>query len=263
MDRPLRVALYSSLAIGLAAVVMAFSLAVLLTTHSRKPDPAYLDKTVQLSNSALLRVHAITPFGASDSTWELLYREKSGWEKVDDWMAEGQISLYSGDVLACPVGSLVVVTRTDGSQVFVRNAGGKWTTFHMEIPERAPFPLMGANGTNVAASGPAKATFTTLETEKIQALRTRMAISPAQMGVPSRLGQFFPDKRELWVDYLTPSDRRFRLRLGLTADGERFGFVGFEELPFKRASDTTGAPLFLLLPDMPTPTACSRVQMLP
>lgn len=264
MDRPLRVALYSSLAIGLAAVVMAFSLAVLLTTHSKKTDPSYLDTTVQLSNSALLRVHAITPFGAGDPTWELLYREKSGWEKVDDWMVKGQISLYSGDVLACPVGNLVVVTRTDGSLVFVRNASGKWMTFHMEIPDRAPFPLMGANATTLASNGLATTSLTTLETDKIQALRTRMSINSAQTSVPSRLGQFFPDKRELWVDYLTPTDRRFRLRLSLTAEGERFGFLGFEERPFKRASDTTGPPLFLLQPDTPTPPpGCSKAQMLP
>lgn len=258
MDRPLRVALYSSVAIGLAAVVLAFSLAVVLTTHSKKTDPPYLDKTVELSNTALLRVHAKMPVGASDPTWELLYREKSGWEKVDDWMVEGQISLYSGDVLACPVGNLVVVTRTDGSLVFIRNAAGKWDTFHMEIPDRAPFPVMGPSGANLGTTTP-----TTLETEKIQALRTRMSIIPAQTRVPSRLGQFFPDKRELWLDYLTPTDRRFRLRLNLTADGERFEFLGFEERPFKRASDTTGAPLFLLQPDTPMPSACSKVQMLP
>ncbi len=258
MDRPLRVALYSSLAIGLVAVVLALSLAVVLTTHSKKTDPSYLDKTAQLSNSALLRVHAITAVGASDPTWELLYREKAGWEKVDDWMVEGQISLYSGDVLACPAGNIVVVIRTDGSLVFVRNASSKWTTFHMEIPDRAPFPLMGTTGANFGTTTP-----TTFETEKIQALRTQMSISPTQTRVPSRLGQFLPDKRELWVDYLTPTDRRFRLRLSLTADGERMEFLGFEERPFKRASDTTGPPLFLLLPDTPAPPGCSRVQMLP
>jgi hypothetical protein len=258
MDRPLRIALYSSLAIGLIAVVLALSLAVVLTTHSKKTGPPYLDKTAQLSNSALLRVHAITAVGASDPTWELLYREKSGWEKVDDWMVEGQISLYSGDVLACPVGNLVVVTRTDGSLVFVRNASGKWTTFHMEIPDRPPFPLEGPSGANLGTTTP-----TTLETEKIQALRTQMSINPAQTHVPSGLGQFFPDTRELWVDYLTPADRRFRLRLSLTADGERMGFLGFEERPFKRASDTTGPPLFLLLPDTLAPPRCSKIQMLP
>lgn len=258
MDRPLRVALYSSLAIGLAAVLLAFALALLLTTRSKKTDPPYLDKTVQLSNSALLRVHASTPIGASDPIWELLYREESGWEKVDNWMVEGQISLYSGDVLACPIGNLVVVTRMDGSLVFVRNATGKWKTFHMEIPDRAPFPLMGPNGANMGSTTP-----TTLETQKIQSLRKQMAISPEQIQVPSQLGQFFPDKRELWVDYLTPTDRRFRLRLNLTADGERLEFLNFGELPFKRAADTTGPPLFLLIPDTTAPAGCSRVQILP
>jgi len=258
MDRPLRVALYSSLAIGLAAVLLAFALALLLTTHSKETDPPYLDKTVELSNAARLRVHATMPVGASDPTWELLYREKSGWEKVDHWMVEGQISLYSGDVLACPAGNLVVVTRTDGSLVFIRNAAGKWKTLHMEIPQRAPFPVVDTAGATVDTTH-----LSTLDTEKLQALRAQMAINPATTGIPSRLGQFFPDTRELWVDYLTPVDRRFRLHLSLAADGERVEFLNFEERPFKRAADTTGPPLFLLLPDTAAPPGCSKVQMLP
>lgn len=258
MDRPLRVALYSSFAIGLAALLLAFALALLLTTHSKETDPPYLDKTVELSNAARLRVHGTMPVGASDPTWELLYREKSRWEKVDHWMVEGQISLYSGDVLACPVGNLVVVTRTDGSLVFIRNAAGKWKTLHMEIPDRAPFPVVDASG-----ASPGIPTPTTLDTEKLKALRAQMAVNPAATRVPSRLGQFFPDTRELWVDYLTPADRRFRLRLSLMADGEQLRFLDFVELPFKQASDTTGPPLFLLLPDTAAPAGCSRVQMLP
>ena len=51
---------------------------------------------------------------------------------------EGRIIWHAADMLACPVGKLVVVARTDGSMVFVRTEQGEWKTFHMEIPKRAP-----------------------------------------------------------------------------------------------------------------------------
>jgi hypothetical protein len=256
MHRASKVAILagSASAIVLLAILLTFA----LKAFKSQTNPPYLDKTVQLSNSALLRIHATMPIGATDPTWELLYRENSGWEKADDWMVEGQISLYSGDVLACPVGKLVVVARTDGSRVFVRTSAGKWKTFHMDIPERAPFPLLGPNGATLGTTS-----VTALETEKIQALRVQMSINPAAPRVPPRLGQFFPDKRELWVDYLTPADRRFRLRMNLTADGDELHFLDFEERPFKRTTDTTGPPLFLLLPDTPAPPGCSRVEFFP
>ena len=79
---------------------------------------------------------------------------------------------------------------------------------------------------------------TTLETSRIQELRSQMSIDPARARVPARLGQFLPDKRELWVDYLTPADRRFRLRFNLTADGEQLRFLDFQERPFKRELST-------------------------
>jgi hypothetical protein len=253
MDRAFKVAIYSGSAAVLLAVVLAFALKTLFLSHTSETNPPYLDKTVQLSNSALLRVHGTMPVGAGDLTWELLYRHQSAWEKVDDWMVEGQISLYSGDVLACPVGKLVVVTRTDGSLVFVRTEAGEWKTFHMEIPERAPFPILGAHGTSL----------TTLETSRIQELRAQMSSNTAAARVPPSLGQFFPDKRELWVDYLTPADRRFRLRLNLTADGEQLRFLDFEERPFKRKDDTTGPPFFFVLPDTPAPAGCAKVEFFP
>src|SRR5947209_3321417 len=108
MNRAFKVGIY----FGSAALLVAVFLAVALTffhfwsVSSAESNPPYLDKTVELSDSALLRVHATMPLGASDPTWELLYRAKAGWEKVDDWQVEGQISLYSGDVVACPVGRL-------------------------------------------------------------------------------------------------------------------------------------------------------------
>ena len=193
------------------------------------------------------------PLGASDPTWELLYREESVWENVDDWQIEGQISLYGGDVLACPVGNLVVVVRADGSIVFVRTVAGTWKSFHMDIPQQAAFPVPGRHGTSV----------TTLETSQLQAFRSQMSISPAQTLVAPSLGQFLPDTRELWVDYLTPSIHRFRLRLSLTADGEQLRFLDFTERPFNRAADTTGPPFFIVLPDAPVAAGCTKVALFP
>jgi hypothetical protein len=256
MRRASKIAIYTGLAS--AIVLLAIFLAFALKSYKNETNPPYLDKTVQLSNSALLRIHGTMPVGAGGPTWELLYRENSGWEKVDDWMVEGQISLYSGDVLACPVGKLVVVTRTDGSIVFVRTNAGRWKTFHMELPERAPFPLLGANTATLGTTS-----VTAIETEKLQALRARMSLNPAVTRVPPGLGQFLPDKRELWVDYLAPPDRRFRLRMNLAADGEELHFLDFEERPFQQATDTTGPPLFLLLPDTAAPAGCSRVEFFP
>jgi hypothetical protein len=247
-----RVAIYTGSAIVLLAALLAVTLKTCASwpIFQGKPDGPDQDKTVKLFNSALLRVHSSLPFGASDVVWELLYREKSGWEKVDDWQVEGQISLYGGNVLACPVGKLVVVVREDGSLVFVRTEAGEWKTFHMEIPERAPFPLLGVRGTSLTA----------LDTPKIQELRSQMSINAAVFQVPPQLGQFLPDKRELLVDYLAPADRRFRLRMSLSSDGEQLRFVDFQQRPFERDRDTTGPPFFRLLPDTPLSSECNNLE---
>jgi hypothetical protein len=213
-------------------------------------DTSYPDRTVQLSNSAFLRIHSALPVGAGDFIWEASYRDKSGWEKVDDWVVEGQISWYGGNILACPVGKLVVMARTDGSLVFVRTETGQWKTFHMEIPERAPFPLVGTHGIN----------FTSIETPAIKDLRSRMSMESSQGSIPSSLAQFLPDTRELWVDYLNGEYRRFRLHFRLTVDGEKLEFLDLEERPFKRPTDTSGAPFFLLLPDKPVSPVCNKIE---
>jgi hypothetical protein len=162
------------------------------------------------------------------------------------------MSWYGGNILACPVGKLVVVLRTDGSLVFVRTEAGQWKTFHMEIPERAPFPQLGKNGTN----------FTSLETPEIQNLRSRMSIEAVQGRIFPQLAQFLPDTRELWMDYLNREDRRFRLHFMLATDGEKLEFLEIQERPFKRAIDTGGPPFFLFLPDKSVPSVCNKVEFL-
>jgi hypothetical protein len=208
---------------------------------------------MKLSNSAFLQIHSTLPAGASDMKWELSYRHGSGWEKVDSWIVEGQMSWYGGNILACPVGDLVVVIRTDGSLVFVRTETGHWKTFNMEIPERAPFPLPGANGTSR----------TSLETPEIQRLRSQMSIAPAAGPGAPHLAQFLPETRELWVDYLNRRDRRFRLRFMVASDGEALTFLDLKEGPFERATDTGGPPLFMFRPDKPVSPLCNKVDFFP
>jgi len=215
-----------------------------------RSDASYPDQTVKLSNSAFLRIRSTLPAGASDMKWELSYRDRSRWEKVEDWVVEGQMSWYGGNILACPVGELVVVVRADGSLVFLRTKTGHWKTFHMEIPEEAPFPLPGANGTSL----------TSLGTPAIQRLRSQMLVEPAQGRIAPHLAQFLPETRELWVDYLNRSDRRFRLGFMVAPDGETLIFLGLKEGSFQRATDTSGPPFFIFLPDKPVSPLCNKIE---
>jgi len=242
----------NSLKIAICSVSAAALLFVSFRWFSSraKPDVSYPDRTVQLSNSAFLRIHSTLPELSSDFVWKLSYRANSGWEEVDDWVVEGQMSWYGGNILACPAGKLVVVVRTDGSLVFVRTESVQWKTFHMEIPEQAPFPELGVKGTN----------FSSLETPEIRKLRSRMSIEDVQGRIFPRLAQFLPDTRELWVDYLNGEDRRFRLRFLLSADGEKLEFMEIQERPFNRAIDTSGPPFFLFQPDKSVPPVCNKIE---
>jgi hypothetical protein len=244
MTRSFKIVTISVAAVALAGLSLYF-----LFSGERTRVP-YPDRTLQLSNAAFLRIHSTLPMGAGDFTWEAFYRDKKDWEKVDDWMVEGQMSWYGGNILACPTGKLVVLARTDGSLVFVRTEAGHWKTFHMEIPEQAPFPVVGVNGTN----------FTSLETPAIQELRSRMSVDSSQGRIAPSLGQFLPDTRELWIDYLNRESRRFRLHFRISEDGEKLEFLGREEIPFRRATDTSGAPFFFLQPDKRVSALCSKIE---
>jgi hypothetical protein len=234
---------------SVAAVALA-GLSFYRLFSGARTGTSYPDRTVQLSNSAFLRIHSTLPVGAGDFIWEASYRDKSGWEKVDDWVVEGQMSWYGGNILACPVGKLVVMVRTDGSLVFVRTETGHWKTFHMGIPERAPFPLLGTKGTS----------FTSLETPAIKDLRSRMSMESSLDSIPPSLAQFLPDTRELWVDYLNGEYRRFRLHFRLAVDGEKLEFLEMGDRPFNRATDTSGAPFFLIQRDKPVSSLCNKIE---
>jgi hypothetical protein len=240
---------FSKVAICCVAVVALFIFIYGIFSKTRT-DASYPDQTVQLSNSAFLRIRSTLPWGAGDFIWELSYGDKSVWEKVDDWVIEGQMSWYGGNILACPVGKLVIVIRTDGSLVFVRTESGQWKTFHMEIPERAPFPLLGVNGTRV----------TSLNTSAIENLRERMSGNSIHGPIPPSLAQFRPDTRELWVDYLNRTDRIFRLRFIVATDGEKLEFLDVDERPFNRATETSGPPFFFPLPDKSISSLCNKIE---
>jgi hypothetical protein len=244
IPRSLKIAICSITAAALLAVFFYWLFSRIRT------DASHPDQTIQLSNSAFLRIRSTLPVGASDLQWELSYRDKSGWERVDDGVVEGQISWYGGNILACPVGKLVVVVRTDGSIVFVRTEAGQWKAFDMEISERAPFPLLRTNGTSL----------TSLETPAIERLRLQMFVGPSEGRIRPGLAQFLPDTRELWVDYLNRAEGRFRLRFMLTTDGEKLEFLDLQERPFKRAIDTGGPPFFIFLPDKSVPPACNKIE---
>jgi hypothetical protein len=165
-------------------------------------------------------------------------------------VVEGQTSWYGGNILACPVGKLVVVIRADGSRVFVRTEGWPMETFYMEIPARERLPLLLTNGSSL----------TSLETPAIRKLRLQMFVDPSQGRIPRDLAPFLPDTLELRVDYLNQADRRFRLRFMLTTGGEKLEFLDLKERPFQRAIDTGGPPFFIFLPDKSESPVCNKIE---
>jgi hypothetical protein len=82
---------------------------------------------------------------------------------------------------------------------FVRTTAGQWNDFSMAINSRYPFlPDRRVAGDAVMGVG------------EIQQLRKRMAVEPAENSIELQLAQFLPERRELWIDYLTIAQRRFR-----------------------------------------------------
>ena len=64
---------------------------------------------------------------------------------------------------------------------------------------------------------------------EIQELRKRMAAEPTENSIEPQLAQFLPERRELWIDYLTSAQRRFRVRLKVSDSGEKLLLVNVEE----------------------------------
>jgi len=201
-----------------------------------------LNKQLQLSDGALLRVKGIPTEGPdSGFTWEISYRANSGWEEVGSWWGH-----EDGNMLACAVGSITVITRTGGPHVFVRLRSSVWKMFLMEIPSAYYFEHDGEIAPN----------FTSLEKAEILSIRKSLSLDPkAQGGIDPLLMQFVPRYKELLADYLTGEHRRFRLYLALDENAERFHLVNVEEKPFDQ-----NLPYFeQFIPDMPIDPACSHV----
>ena len=64
---------------------------------------------------------------------------------------------------------------------------------------------------------------------EIQELCKRMAAESAENSIEPQLAQFLPEGRELWIDYLTGEQRRFRVRLRVSDSGDKFLLVNVEE----------------------------------
>jgi hypothetical protein len=105
-----------------------------------------------------------------------------------------------------------------GRMGFVRTTAGQWNDFSMAINSRYPFlPDRRVAGDAVMGVG------------EIQQLRKRMAVEPAENSIELQLAQFLPERRELWIDYLTIAQRRFRVRLKVSDSGGKFLLVNVEE----------------------------------
>jgi hypothetical protein len=236
--------------IGYSGWGVAFVLLALLVRVEFEDDRDWgeaagrAEQLVQLSNDSSLRIQQ----GPSDpdTMWRILYlpqaRGQSAvlstlpWEHAGWWLNGG------GDILACPMGNVVLVALTRGEWVFIRTAAGRWTSFYMEIDAQHPFLPDGAGG---AAMG----------VGEIQELRKRMAVEPTENSVRPQLAQFQPERRELWVDYLTSKQRRFRVRLRLSDNAEKFQLVNVDEQAYDphRGWDQFD-------PDIPLDPICDRIQ---
>jgi len=242
MSRIGKIILYSLLTVVVLAIAFAISAYWALTHVDHDKD---LDQQVQLSNSAFLKVHGEeTPGPDSGYSWQISYRDKAPWEKVGEWWDGGRNS--SGNVIACPIGKLIVVTRMDGLQTFVRTEAGSWKTFLMEITGPSPFSKNGELGPNL----------TSLETAEIETIRSRMLLTATDGSLRPEIGQFLPQRQELWLDFVTPAKRRFRIRLKLFGNGEKFRFLDSEEQAFNK-----NKPDFdQITPDTPIHPACDKVE---
>ena len=238
MHRILKVVLYSGLTIVLllAAAVIGF---FWLFIHRNKSKD--VEQQVQLSNSAFLRVDGEYAVGPDTGyAWKISYHDKEDSEKVGDWW-DGD-----GGILACPVGKLVVVVRQNGSLIFVRTESGKWREFFMEIPGPG-FP---------SNPGELNAGSTSLELDEIRAIRSGMHLDASDGSMQTYLGQFLPERQELWLDYLTSAKRRFRVRLKLFRNGEKFRLLSLDEQPFDQRR-----PYFdQFVPDTPVHPACDKIE---
>ena len=152
----------------------------------------------------------------------------------------------TGDLVACPVGPVVVVVPFQGHVLFARSAAGRWKTFDMTLPGKAP-----------AAELPRYAGATSLTIDELHRLDSLYEgpgprLEPRH--IPPVLMQFGAIRRELTVDYALSFVRTFRVRFELAADGERLRLLSAQEEPDKRY------PRVL---DVPRDAGCTMIEMFP
>jgi hypothetical protein len=204
MQRPLRTSSYAALTL--------FALALVYRIVHRAPhEPDPYDQTITLSNAARLRVHGTRTEGPdSGFNWEVLYNSGLSWEKVVDWWGGND-----ANIIACPLGALVMVVRTDGNLAAVRTVDGKWKEFLFDAPALESLGLTRAD---------------------VQSIRAALSLSRGESLVYPFLAEFHPDHRELWLDFHR-SGGAVRLRLRLSDDGQTFAFLSIAERPLNPHTD--------------------------
>ena len=176
--------------------------------------------------------------------WDAVYRSApdARMEKIGFWGGGSP----TGDLVACPVGTVVVVVPFRGNVMFARSAEGRWKSFDMTLPGKAP-----------ASELPRYAGATSLTIEELHRLDPLYEASgrgPDPRHIPSFLMQFRAGRRELTVDYVLSVVRTFRLRLELSADGERLRLLSAQEESEKRYPPVL---------DVPRDAGCVMLEMFP
>lgn len=198
-----------------------------------------------LSNGGTLEVHGREYNGPHGVPyfWDAEYRPApdGGMEKIGFWGG----GRPTGDVVACPVGSVVVVVPFQGGVMFARSPEGRWRSFDMTLPGKAPTSEL-----------PRYAGATSLTIEELHRLDP-LYESPGRLDprhIPPFLMQFGAARRELTVDYVLSLVRTFRLRLELSPDGERLWLLSAREEPEKHYPPVL---------DVPRDASCATLEIFP
>lgn len=199
-----------------AGVFMIVSLAIILSLPIARKPP--FDRTETLSNSAQIRLLG-TPTEGPDSgdTWEVFYKDGATWEKAGNWWGGDWAGGNDGNIVACPIGQLVVIAKSNGSDFLVRNAARTWKTFVTDIP----LPNEGAPSLPPGW----------LENDEIRSIVKQMSIPPTGGLLHAQAAGILPASRTLWLDYSIGSSRLLHVSVVLLENGERFKLQSVEERP--------------------------------
>ena len=216
----------------LAGALILVAIVAGLATFFTTPQKIAFDWTVRLSNSAYLRLTGTRTEGPdSGDNWEAQYRDGSVWETAGTWWGGDWNGGNDGNILACPLGRLVVIVKSNGSEVFVRGESGTWKEFLMTLPLPSP-----ADPSHI---GPQ---MTSLETAEVLSILKQMSVPPASGSIHPEVVGFQPEKRELWLDYVSNTHRLYRVRLALLESGGKFRLVSVEGRPNTLHSEFPGVP---------------------